>query len=160
MKIWSRQIRVATFNPNGLRKANRGRNPPSSILCWKSILPFVEIALPFQLCFHCCTNFTSHNPTTSCINEPEFVSVVFRQHVNCSVDLTSACFLELTFLEAEIVCKYNFFFFVIPNSWNKCALDPPHVDFFIHPGISGNTHQPSCHTFLSPQWPHAFFLWR
>ena len=48
------------------------------LLCWKSIMLFIEIVLLFQPCFHCCTNFNFHHPTTSCINGLDFVSVVFR----------------------------------------------------------------------------------
>ena len=76
-----------------------------SILCWKSVLPFIEIVLVFQPCFHCCTNFTFHPLTTSCMNGLDLVSVVFRQHVNYMVDLISACFTELLNSEAAIVCQ-------------------------------------------------------
>ena len=74
----------------------------SCYLCWKSILLFIEIVLLFQPCFHCCANFNFHHLTTSCINGLDFVSVVFRQLVNCSVNLISACFMDcLTLLETK-----------------------------------------------------------
>ena len=61
--------------------------------------------LLFQPCFHCCTNFTFHPLTTSCMNGLDLINVVFRQHVNCSVDLISAFFTELLNSEAGIVYK-------------------------------------------------------
>ena len=73
----------------------------------KILLPLLKfypakILLLFQPCFHCCTNFNFHHLTTSCINGLDFVSMVFRQQVNCSIDLISAYFVEcLTFLEAK-----------------------------------------------------------
>ena len=99
-----------------------------------SILPFIEIVLLFQPCFHCCTNFTSHNPTTFCINGLDFVSVVFRQHVNCSVDLIS-CF-HVDFFGSRHCLQIEFFSslsFPIPGisvPWTHCKLISSSIQAF------------------------------
>ena len=91
-----------------------------------SILPFIEIVLLFQPCFHCCTNFTFHQPTTSCINGLDFVSVVFRQHVNCSVDLISS--FHVDFFGSRHCLQVEFFSslsFPVPGinvPWTHCKL--------------------------------------
>ena len=107
--------------------------------------------LLFQPCLHCCTNFTFHPLTTSCMNGLDLINVVFRQHVNCSVDLISAFSRNYWIRKLALSTNRTFFLFIIPNSWNVC---PGLIAcWFLPPSrhFAGNTHQPSCHTFLSPQ---------